>query len=351
MSNFGNFTDKYMEVYDPASRALELRYKTQAEGSLNILQTMELIDTLLRRYQTVYKISKSDKNLILFPFMFIQPEPGDKILNTATNEEYTVDQVILNPSTNEWQGLVRLSLINAPDPLKDENLVLLNEVRYVSFDHSYNPSSPNNINANSSGGEVISAPMKPQITWALVQKEPASTSGRPFEGTREYKPRLRDQCKDPVIDGYTVSIYGQWFDSIVQFDVWYANNRAAEHLIDWFEQFMSNNTWILRRAGLAQILFWKRTTDDLKQQWRQPVWNRSVQYFLRTEQLHAVYERDLLKLSVSLDVTTGNILPALRNKRYIADQLVSGTLTASGYRRLFYDESGNFMFGAFDILQ
>lgn len=351
MINFGNFTDKYQQVYDPASRALELRYKSQAEGSMSIMQTMELIDTLLKKYQTVYKTSKYDKNLILFPFMFVEPVEGDKLLNTATNEEYTVDQLILDPGTNEWQGLVRLSLTNPPDASKGENIILLNSDRYVSFDHGFKPSSPNSISANNSGGENISAPMRPEIVWTLAKKEPAATSGRPFEGTKEYKPRLRETYKDPVVDGYSVSVYGQWFDSIVQFDVWYANNRAAERLVDWFDQFMSNNSWILRRAGVAQIFFWQRTADDLKQQWRQPVWHRSVQYYLRTEQLHAVYERDLLKLNIVLDVATGDILGALGGKRYIADQLVSGKLTASGYRRLFYDESGIFIFGDFDILQ
>jgi hypothetical protein len=350
MSQFDNFTDRYLEVYDPSARALELRYKSQAEGTLTLLQTMELIESLMLRYQLVYKVSPTDKNLIFFPFMFIEPQKGDRILNTKTNETYTVDHIIKDPVKDEWQGLVRLELNNAPVALNGENLILYDEDKYVRFEHAYPTSSPNTIIANNAGGELNSPPMKPSITWFVSVKEPGALD-QAFGPRKELKPRLRDRVKDPVVDGYTVEIYGQWFDNIVQFDAWYVNNKATERLIEWFEQFMRHHQMLLRKYGVSQSFFWKRLADDMKQQWRQPVWERSIQYYFRTEQLEAVYQRDLLKIDVILNTATGSIRSALDNKRYIADQLVSGKLTASGYRRLFYDESGNYLWGRLDILQ
>ncbi len=350
MSQFDNFTDRYDEVYDPASRALELRYKTQAHGSLNLTQAMSLLEEAMIKYQMVYKTSRHDKYLILFPFMFVEPAEGDKILNTTTNETYTVDQVIKDPVSDEWQGLVRLSLNKAPISLGGENLLLYDASKYVKFEHSYGTSAPNQINANSSGGELTPPPMNPIITWYLFTKEPGALD-QAFGPRKELKPRIRDMVKDPVVDGYSVEIYGQWFDNIVQFDAWYANNKAVERLIEWFEQFMQHQIPMLRKKGVSQVFFWKRPADDMKQQWRQPVWQRSTQYYFRTEQLQAVYQRDLLKMDVVIGTTTGSLRSALENKRYIADQLVSGKLTASGYRRLFYDQSGGFVFGSLDILQ
>lgn len=352
MNDFGNFTDKYLEVFDPSSKSLELRYKSQREGNLTLLQSMDLIDDLLKKYQTVYKTSQYDKNLIFFPFMFIAPKEGDKIRNEHTEEIYTVDQIIKNPDNNQWQGLVRLDLQSAPNSLAGENLTLVDSKKYVRFDHGYSPASPNEITANNSGGERNPPPMHPEITWFIQLKEPASIAGQPpFSSRKDFKSHLRDSVKDPTVDGYTIEIYGQWFDSIIQFDMWYANNRATENLTDWFEQFMRHHTWMLKRYGVNQLLFWKRLADETKQQWRQPVWKRSVQYYFRTEQLEAVYQRDLLKLDVNIGLAEGGRLPSTLGKRYIADQLVSGQLSASGYRSLFYDQSGNFVFGNINILQ
>jgi hypothetical protein len=351
MSDFGNFSDKYLEFFNPATKSLELRYKSQTEGNLTLTQTMDLIDDLLAKYQTYYTTSDYDKNLIFFPFMFIIPKEGDKLLNENTKEIYTVDQIIRNPETNQWQGLVRLNLNSKPNRIAGENLTWITKDRYVKFDHAYSTASPNEINANNSGDELNSPPMIPEISWFIQTKEPAGIGGSAFSPRKEYKSRLRDTVKDPVVDGYTVEIYGQWFDNIVQFDAWYANNRATENLAEWFEQFMRHHNWMLRKYGVNQSFFWKRIVDETKQQWRQPVWKRSIQYYFRTEQLEAVYQRDLLKLDFNIELASGGQLPTNLGKRYIADQLVSGQLSASGYRSLFYDQSGNFVFGNINILQ
>lgn len=342
------FTDKYLIVYNPSTKSMELRHKSQANGNLSLMGAMDLIDNLLRTYQTTYKISTEDKSMLHFPFLFIEPSKGDKILNENTGEVYTVDHTIRNPTTNEWQGLVKIEYTHEPKDISRETLRLLDESRYVRFGHNFATTTPNTLGTNNDGEGIDAPPMRPTISWFLARKEPGA-SQTPFGPRKEWKARQREEYKDPMVQGHTVIVSGQVFDNIVQFDALYSDNRSAENLIEWFEQFMRLYRWVLRERGVAETFFWRRQADDTTREWRQPLWKRSSQHYFRTEQLEAIYTRDLLRVNMSLAVTTGRLASANPEPRYIADQLVSGDLTASGYRRLFYSASGTPLFWGLDI--
>jgi hypothetical protein len=345
------FTDKYLQVFDPVTKALEVRRKSQADGNLTLLQTMELIEKLIKRYQLTYRVHSNDDRLLFFPFMFIEPSKGDKILNENTGEVYTVDQVVRHPKTNEWQGLVKLDLVNPPKDSLRHVLKYHDEKNYVRFGHSFPSQAPNTLSTNTDGEGIHAPPMVPTISWFLARKEPGAI-GQPFGPRKEYKGRQREQLKDPMVPGHSVIVSGQWFDNIVQFDALYTDNRSAERLIEWFEQFMRLYRWVLQSAGVEQTFFWRRTNDETSREWRQPLWKRSTQHYFRTEQLEATYTRDLLHVDIILETLTNTMsITSGAEPRYIADQLVTGELTASGYRALFYDQSGQYLFGDIDLLQ
>jgi len=341
------FTDRFLVVYDPAKKALEIRHKSQAEGNLTLLQTMELIELLLQAYQGTYKVNTHDRNLLHMPFLVIEPNKGDRILNENTGEVYTVDHTIRNPVTNRWEGLIRLNLVNAPSDVGRETLRFLDETNYIVFGHSFATSSPNALGTNNNGEGNDAPPMRPTIAWSITRVEPGA-SQQPFGPRKEWKARQREEYKDPMVRGHTVIVSGQMFDNIVQFDALYSDNRSAENLVEWFEQFMRLYRWVLRQKGVAETFFWRRQNDDTSREWRQPLWKRSTQHYFRTEQLEAIYTRDLLRVNMSLAVTTGRLTP-LQEPRYIADQYVSGDLSASGYRRLFYSASGTPLFWDLDL--
>ncbi|RMH18623.1 MAG: hypothetical protein D6698_06740 [Gammaproteobacteria bacterium] len=341
------FTDKYLIVYDPRTKNMEVRRKsTRAGGNLTLLQTMELIDRLLRRYQTTFRVNRISKNLIWFPFAFIQPKEGDQILNERTDEVYTVDQLVTNPTTKKWEGLIRMDLKDAPSEEDRHVLSFLDQRNYVVFDHTFRTEAVNSIAAKDNREGSDAPPIRPTIGWHLVRKEPGGLS-QPFGTRKELKPRQREVLKDPLQQGYTVSVRGQTFDNIVQFDAFGQDSLSVESLIEWFEQFMRLYSWVLQKNGVEQTFFWRRVEDETTSRWRQPLYTRGAQYYFRTEQLEVVYERDMLRYDVVLDVSD-NISRA-DGKRYIAGQLVSGELTTSGYRGLFYDLSGNYLFGDITI--
>ena len=343
------FGEDYIQVFDPHTKSFQVRRKSRTEGVLNTAQIMELISELLKRYQLTFVPNKTHKNLIYLPFAFIQPAEGDKIRNLGTNEVYTIDQVIKNPNTNSWDGLVKLDLINPPSLEEKHSLVYENIDRYIRFDHEMPDQLLNLPSANIEEVLRSKPPMKPTLTWSLRVKEPGGL-GKPFDSKKQFRPSLRESVKDPLVKGYTVEIMGQWFDNIVQFDSWSNDQRTSERLIVWFEQFMSSYAGFIQQYGVPKLFFWRRNADDVNTTWRQAFPLRSTQYYFRTEELEAVYQRDILKIDVTLGANASFIKRRDQETRYIADQKVSGALTSSQYRDLYY-RSGQFLFGDIDILQ
>jgi len=337
------FNDKYLQLYDPVAKSLEIRRKNQSEGNLSLAQSMDLISDLLRIYQNYYVPNTYEPNVLLFRHMFREPKEGDRILNVSTEETYTVDQVIRNPQTNKWEGIVKINSTKPPDLIGRDLLEFKQDHNYVDFDHAYRLATPNEVSTNSSGDGLSPPPMRPIVSWFLARQEPGARSGKAFGPFWEIKPTLRETLKDPLVSGYTVTVYGQYFDNIVQFDALYIDNKSAEALVEWFSQFLYSHRGVLRRCGVANLHFERRLEDATDQRWRQPIWKRSLQWYFRTEQLTAIYERDLMRIETSLIVSSG--FPYRKNPRYIAGQLTSGDLNPSGYRRLFYDQSGTYLFG------
>lgn len=345
MVDIPHFGDHYIELYDTQRKRLEVRRKSQREGNLSLGEAMELMGNCLQNYQMTYRINREDPSTFLFPFLLRRPPEGTQIINTATREVYTVDQIIENPETGTWDGVVRLQLRNAPTGR--QKLKFVDKHQYVRFDHEFSMDTPNLRGANNDRTAIDAGPIVPIISWTLLRREPGG-SNQPFGPKKEYKPRLRESVKDPYEQGYTVEIVGQWFDNIIQFDCWEADNRSAEQLVEWFEQFMRLYSWIFMKEGLNQIFFWQRNRDTTETKWRQDIVKRSTQFYLRTEQLEAYYQKDLLKVDITVGSTTDNIIVGDQNIRWIADQRVSGQLTGQAYRNLFY-RSGVYLFGDLDI--
>ena len=351
LSEYPEFGESYIQYFDPYLQSFEIRRKGRANGNMSLAEVLELIDVFLYKYQMTYIPSKSDNRIILFPYMYIEPSKGEKIVNKSTKEIYIVDQVIKNPQTNKWEGLLKLDLVSPP------SLELLHSLQYqadndkiVRFRHEQPDEIPNLIGANLEKLLIQPPPIFPTITWTIKSVEPGSL-GRFQDSRKEYKPRLRESVKDPFVQGHTVQINGQFFDNIVQFDSWSNDPRTSDRLIRWFEQFMRLNMENLRRYGLNQGIFYKRTEDDYNKTWRQAFSVRSTQYFFRTEQLEAIYTRDLMSINIEIGVeSTDPVNKELNAPRWVAGQLVTGELTTDNYRALFY-HSGQYQFGSIDIRQ
>ena len=351
LSDLPEFGENYIQYFDPYLQSFEIRRKSRSEGNLSLAEAIEYIGLFMNKHQMSYVPSKTNTSVILFPFLFVEPKEGDKILNYNTKEVYTISQILRNPKTNIWEGLLKFDLINPPSLEKSHSLQFITEKdKYIRFRHEMPDEIPNLVGANLEKLLLQPPPIFPTITWTVRSVEPGSL-GRVFDSKKEYKPRLRESVKDPFVMGHTVEIYGQFFDNIVQFDSWSNDPRTSDRLIRWFEQFMRLKAGNLIQNGLSQVLFFKRTEDEYNKTWRQAFSVRGSQYYLRTEQLEAVYSKDILSINIKVDYGSSDPVNRMFNSpRWIADQLVTGQITSQEYRELFY-RSGEYQFGTIEIRQ
>lgn len=342
-----DFDARYTQVYDPFAKSLLVRHKSVRDGAATLEEGLDMLAILLKQYQTKFYTHATDPNMIWLPFSFVQLKEGlQGRLDDGTVR--TIEQLINNPATNEWEGWVILD-----SPVTEEgHFTFLNDNFYVRFVHD---TPMENIGKEgSSTSETLGTtanqlpPAKPTITWVIVRREPGTVGSDPFTGRRERSPRIREYVKHAGMPGNTIEIRGQWFDNLVEFSCWSTDHYSASRLLLWFERFVQLHTWILKRYGVKDVLYWERMRDTVVTRWRQDMVSRTVRYYIRTEQLETVVRGDLLSVNISLvpDAITGSS----NELRYVADQLVSGQISDEDYRQLFRDLSGNYLFGNINFI-
>lgn len=177
------------------------------------------------------------------------------------------------------------------------------------------------------GGSAPSIPDE-VITWNVVRRTPGSLDHNAFAKTREIRPRIREELVyEPVlhIDGAEPEmqggpgqigpdkelskvvgreIEGQWFDNLVQFDIWSKDNKKAEQLCDYLENFMHDYHDMFIELGVNKMNFHSRVRDEFLLKWRNGLCNRSLLYYIRTETVRAGEVREIRKIHVNAEVRT-----------------------------------------------
>jgi hypothetical protein len=352
----GTRNDKYGKpiLEDPQDKSLledHIAYNTGAptmwrpksvrDRGVTLEGTMEMIDILLKQYESTYHVHHTDSNLLLMPYLFQKPNQGDKLYNTTTKEKYTVTDVITHPITKKWEGTIKISSRIPPDKDQLQKLTWIDDTKYVRFT-AENPAFPNNL--GQTDDELIEdvGPIVPTVVHALMRKELGTVGKVPFSRPRIVKPRHIEHVHSRSYPGQTIDMRGVWFDNIVQFDCWSTDNLSADKLASWFEKFMSLYTPVLRKNGVPEVRYWQRLRDAAVSKWRQGLESRALQYFLRTEEVEAVFEKSIVQLDKVINLAEEITYD---NERWIAGQLVTGQITVDEYNDLFFDASGNYMFG------
>jgi hypothetical protein len=159
------------------------------------------------------------------------------------------------------------------------------------------------------------------ITWGTVRKEPGTMSGKPFRGTQEIKPRMRefvavfgDYAKQWVIGSNVSTLEGygeltgfiktsaQAFDNLVQYNIWARSNYEVEELTQWFEDYMESYRGMFREAGIVQIVFDRRVRDDMLVQMKNGYHVRSVLYYVRTERVRVESISPIKRIDLKINV-------------------------------------------------
>jgi hypothetical protein len=124
----------------------------------------------------------------------------------------------------------------------------------------------------------------PAITYKVKSKRPGVISK---DGTREIKPRHRKDYQvppgenDDLID--LVSVYAQWMDHDIVFEVWEETNTQLTVLAERFEDFMMTYAGYFKSKGVGEIIFDHMLNDYGARTWRDNLVSRSYSYYVRLE--------------------------------------------------------------------
>lgn len=114
------------------------------------------------------------------------------------------------------------------------------------------------------------------------------------------KPRLFQEMPDPDDPSYRLSVYRQWFDCVVRFHCIHSSRRKARELAESFEQFLQAWTGYFKDLGVSEILFDAELPPSVKEQNRQRIVTRSLQYLVVYQRVNHVKNKALDKIFVKV---------------------------------------------------
>lgn len=217
---------------------------------------------------------------------------GDRIKNITTGEIYTISKVL-----DRRSKLIRLSTGKVA-PATGDVLELAND-NMVNFVSGY----PLEYKDKIAWDDWVDT-----ITFRIKRKEPGTIGKHPFDPPTEIKPRVREIRVDPDYNDSHITILGQWFDVLIQFDCWSKTNNRSDDLIEWFEDFMYQYVWVWKKNGVNEILYWMRTQDEQVSKWRNDLATRNVLYYFRTEKIVIIREHDFKQIDLYLEMS--NTVPS-----------------------------------------
>lgn len=238
---------------------------------------------------------------------------GDQVYNKTTGDVYTIKDLLYEPD-GSFLGEVLLS--GGSDPRETDRLEL-DKRSSIVFGHADPRSEVPSARFTESGVKVDKpAPFPEVIEWSVQRMEPGTVGKRPFDRERQAVPMLRESNLDDLVDpGIGVDVKGQWFDNIVQFDLFARTNEVlygskkvngtgTVGLIKWFKDFMLRYNWVFQWNGITRILDWQSTRDQAVSQYRNDMVHRPLLYYVRTEDVSMARFRRIARIDVLVNIGT-----------------------------------------------
>jgi hypothetical protein len=140
------------------------------------------------------------------------------------------------------------------------------------------------------------------ITLSIDSRQPGGFGGGPPFQTqvKNQRPILREETEDPDAPGYKRAILGYLHDNILRLTCWALTNKAANARMLWLEEVMEQYLWYFRISGTNRFLYYKHGPQLVKTISNNRMYGRPIDYFVRTETLRAVSEKELETIYVNL---------------------------------------------------
>ena len=143
------------------------------------------------------------------------------------------------------------------------------------------------------------------VTYKLLKREPGDFSqGPPFGGSvKNYRPVLREEIEDQDNPSYKKLVFGYWHDNLVEFTCFARTNKEADDRALWIEKLMNNYLWFFRYSGVNRVLYFGRGSETSEKFDGYTIYGRSIKYFVRTEDIVVVSEKEIEQIALNYSVT------------------------------------------------
>jgi hypothetical protein len=286
-------------------------YDDRADRSANIWQLLKMMQESLVMYQSTFEIQKAwEPWQLFFPYARYL-DANDIVINRTTNSLYTVEEVldlVYNIKENsisfqdkesydlkayeEWSYAgQKVTLAGAVPPAETDRL----EIREKTVNINGNRLVSNLIGLTAAypNQQQDADPWVDLVTYHIRSRQPAGRGGGKFQGNRELRPLPRARYIDNQEPTKVYEVYGQLFESLIQFDVWAKTATEADQLTAYFEEFVRKYTWVWKLNGVSHMSYEKQFRDEEITKWRNDITNRTIQYYVRTEYLETKQQQRL----------------------------------------------------------
>ncbi len=148
-------------------------------------------------------------------------------------------------------------------------------------------------------GEDSSSIVLPQITMEINTKDIC-------EGLGGLKPVLVDIVNETTETGEETGdaflIYRQWFDSVVEFNIYGRTNKEARELQKKFEKLITVYTGYLKRQGISEILYEREVSPKFSLNYDESCPMRSIYYYIRFESITPVRQSLINHINAQIGV-------------------------------------------------
>ena len=151
-------------------------------------------------------------------------------------------------------------------------------------------------------GEDSASVTLPQITLDINTRDIAT-------GIGGLKPLLLDIVNEIDEQGAQTGdaflIYRQWFDCIIEFDIYGRTNQEARKLQRKFENLLTVYTGYLKRQGISEMLFEREVSPKNSLNYDESIAMRCIYYYIRFESIIPI--RQSLINSINVEIGASKI--------------------------------------------
>jgi len=274
----------------------------RAEGA-DLARALTYVGDSLDDNQGFFYQDRPDKYRLIFPYAWFV-KVGDKVKNTTTDAEYTVQDILVNGPPAPYGPGYEVVLSGGRKPAASDRL-RLHPSNTIDYFHSYPKANAEPYKFDDQGTlKSTTRAWNDTITFMVMRREPGSSSPNPFGDGKIYKPRYIESELDRLNPDTISANYFMLWESLVQFDCWAQTNERADRLLHWFEDFIFRYAPVWEFNGVIEILPWRVDQDRTTTRWRNDIVSRSVIYYFRTQTVYSARSRRLAAIEIAADVGT-----------------------------------------------